>query len=125
MTPVPKQGWFFSIEFLKWYFSKYWQVQTRRVFAQTVTYWRSLSNEHHCHKAGSSRNETGFVVMCNIITVVVAFIECKRVNSSSLGHDSLQLVLINHLIITEININFFRGDEYWSIMKRIYGVCIF
>ena len=38
MTPVPRQGWFFLIEFLKWYFSKYWQVQTRRVFAQTVTY---------------------------------------------------------------------------------------
>ena len=28
----------FLIEFLKWYFSKYWQVQTRPVFAQTVTY---------------------------------------------------------------------------------------
>ena len=26
------------IEFLKWYFSKYWQVRTRWVFAQTVTY---------------------------------------------------------------------------------------
>ena len=69
----------------------------------------SLSNEYHCHKAGSSRNKTGFGVMCNIITVLVAFIECKRVNSYFLGHDSLQLVLINHLIITEISINFFRG----------------
>ena len=38
MTPVPRQGWFFLIEFSKWYFSKYWQVPTRRVFAQTVTY---------------------------------------------------------------------------------------
>ena len=28
----------FLIKFLKWYFSKYWQVQTRRVFAQTVTH---------------------------------------------------------------------------------------
>ena len=28
----------FLIEFLKWYFSKYWQVQTRQIFAQTVTY---------------------------------------------------------------------------------------
>ena len=28
----------FLIKFLKWYFLKYWQVQTRRVFAQTVTY---------------------------------------------------------------------------------------
>ena len=27
----------FLIEFSKWYFSKYWQVQTRWVFAQTVT----------------------------------------------------------------------------------------
>ena len=27
----------FLIKFLKWYFLKYWQVQTRRVFAQTVT----------------------------------------------------------------------------------------
>ena len=38
MTPVPRQGWFL-IEFLKWYFLKYWQVQTRRVFAKTVTYY--------------------------------------------------------------------------------------
>ena len=38
MTPVPRQGRFCLIEFLKWYFSKYQQVRTRRVFAQTVTY---------------------------------------------------------------------------------------
>ena len=37
MLPVSRQGWFL-IEFLKWYFSKYWQVRTRWVFAQTVTY---------------------------------------------------------------------------------------
>ena len=35
---LPRQGWLFLIEFLKWYFSKYWQVRTRPVFAQTVTY---------------------------------------------------------------------------------------
>ena len=28
----------FLIEFFKWYFSKYWQVQTRQVFTQTITY---------------------------------------------------------------------------------------
>ena len=28
----------FLIKFLKWFFLKYWQVQTRWVFAQTVTY---------------------------------------------------------------------------------------
>ena len=38
MSPLPRQGWLFLIEFLKWYFSKYWQVRTRPVFAQTVTY---------------------------------------------------------------------------------------
>ena len=38
MSPLPRQGWLFLIEFLKWYFSKYQQVQTMRVFAQTVTY---------------------------------------------------------------------------------------
>ena len=32
------KAWLFLIEFLKWYFSKYWQVRTRPVFAQTVTY---------------------------------------------------------------------------------------
>ena len=37
MSPLPRQGWLFLIEFLKWYFSKYWQVRTRPVFAQTVT----------------------------------------------------------------------------------------
>ena len=37
MSPLPRQGWLFLIEFLKWHFSKYWQVQTRPVFAQTVT----------------------------------------------------------------------------------------
>ena len=37
MTALSRQGWFL-IEFLKWYFSKYWQVRTRRVFAQAVTY---------------------------------------------------------------------------------------
>ena len=38
MSPLPRQGWLFLIEFLKWYFSKYWQVRTRLAFAQTVTY---------------------------------------------------------------------------------------
>ena len=38
MSPLPRQGWLFLIEFLKWYFSRYWQVRTRRVFAQTVTF---------------------------------------------------------------------------------------
>ena len=37
MIPLPRQGWFL-IEFLKWYFSKYWQVQTMWVFAQKITY---------------------------------------------------------------------------------------
>ena len=32
-----KAGMGFSIEFSKWYFSKYWQVRTKWVFAQTVT----------------------------------------------------------------------------------------
>ena len=36
MSPLPRQGWLFLIEFLKWYFSKYWQVRTRVVFAQTI-----------------------------------------------------------------------------------------
>ena len=38
MSPLPRLGWLFLIEFLKWYFSKYWQVRTRPVFTQTVTY---------------------------------------------------------------------------------------
>ena len=38
MSPLPRQGWLFLIEFLEWYFSKYWQVRTRPVFAQTVTF---------------------------------------------------------------------------------------
>ena len=38
MSPLPRQGWLFLIEFVKWYFSKYWQVRTRPVFAQTVTF---------------------------------------------------------------------------------------
>ena len=38
MSPLPRQGWLFVIEFLKWYFLKYWQVRTRLVFTQTVTY---------------------------------------------------------------------------------------
>ena len=37
MSPLPRQGWLFLIEFLEWYLSKYWQVRIRRVFAQTVT----------------------------------------------------------------------------------------
>ena len=41
MSPLPRQGRLFLIEFLKWYFSKYWQVRTRPVFAQTVTYYTS------------------------------------------------------------------------------------
>ena len=39
---------------------------------------------------------TGFVVMCKILTVVVAFFECARVNSTFLGCDSLPLVLITY-----------------------------
>ena len=38
MSPLPRQGWLFLIEFLKWYFLKYWQVRTRPVFTQIVTY---------------------------------------------------------------------------------------
>ena len=34
--------WFFYFEFLKWYFSKYWQVWTRQFFAQTVTYCNGI-----------------------------------------------------------------------------------
>ena len=45
MTPLPRQGWLFLVEFLKWHFSKYWQVQTRWVFAQTVTFIIKM----HCH----------------------------------------------------------------------------
>ena len=33
---------FFKLNFEKWYFSKYWQVQTRQVFAQTITYMMSF-----------------------------------------------------------------------------------
>ena len=36
----------------------------------------------------------GFVVMCIILMVVVAFFECASVDSTFLGHDSLLLVLI-------------------------------
>ena len=42
---------------------------------------------------------TGFVVMCKILTVVVAFFECARVNSTFLGRDSLPLVLMTTNII--------------------------
>ena len=38
MSPLPRKGWSFLIEFLKWYFSKYWQVRARPVFTQTVTF---------------------------------------------------------------------------------------
>ena len=38
MSPLSRQGWLVLIEFLQWYFSKYWQVRTSLVFAQTVTY---------------------------------------------------------------------------------------
>ena len=37
---------------------------------------------------------TGFVVMCKILTVVIAFFECARINSTFLGRDSLLLILI-------------------------------
>ena len=40
------------------------------------------------------RTNTGFVVMCKILLVVVAFFECTRVNSTFLGRNSLPLVLI-------------------------------
>ena len=46
MSPLPRQGWLFLIEFLKWYFSKYWQVRTRPVFAQTVTNGTHTSRNH-------------------------------------------------------------------------------
>ena len=48
MSPLPRQGWLFLIEFLKWYFSKYWQVRTRPVFAQTVTYKYSMYDVYPC-----------------------------------------------------------------------------
>ena len=38
--------------------------------------------------------KTGFVVMCKILMVGVVFIECMRLNSAFLGHNSLLLVLI-------------------------------
>ena len=39
----------FLIEFLKWYFSKYWQVRTRQVFTQTVTYVLCLCSWCNLH----------------------------------------------------------------------------
>ena len=33
---------YFLMEFLKWYFSKYWQVRNRPVFARTVTFYLLL-----------------------------------------------------------------------------------
>ena len=38
---------------LKWYFLKYWQVWTRRVFAQTVTYSTPINNKHTAHATTS------------------------------------------------------------------------
>ena len=58
MSPLPRQGWLFLIEFLKWYFSKYWQVRTRPVFAQTVTYY--VSTIPH---PGDVREEVGNWIM--------------------------------------------------------------
>ena len=46
----------FLIEFLKWYFLKYWQVRTRRVFAQTVTYGNGRTMQHQ------------LVVYCNAVS---------------------------------------------------------
>ena len=54
MSPLPRQGWLFLIEFLKWYFSKYWQVRTRPVFAQTVTYVYGTGDYEVVHSCGSS-----------------------------------------------------------------------
>ena len=37
MSSLPQGKASFLIEFLKWYYLKYWQVQTRSIIAQTVT----------------------------------------------------------------------------------------
>ena len=50
-------------------------------------------------RLGMVATSTGFVVMCKILTVVVTFFECTRVNSTFLGRNSLPLVLIIVLIM--------------------------
>ena len=37
---------------------------------------------------------TGFIVMCKVLLVVVAFFEFALVNSTFLGHNSLLLIVI-------------------------------
>ena len=56
MSPLPRQGWLFLIEFLKWYFSKYWQVRTRPVFAQTVTNDPKIFLRFNTIQAGAINN---------------------------------------------------------------------
>ena len=53
----------FLIEFLKWYFSKYWQVRTRRVFAQTVTYMYAVEN------ASLNLNEKLYYIQQQVIVI--------------------------------------------------------
>ena len=49
MSALPRQGWLFLIEFLKWYISRNtdWQVRTRRVFVQShILHHRVLITGH-------------------------------------------------------------------------------
>ena len=55
--------------------------------------------------------------MCKILTVVVMFFECVRVNSTFLGHDSLPLILI--LRMTQCFPKVFARNEWLS--RDIYN----
>ena len=48
-SPIPRQGWFFNW-ISKWYFSKYYQMQTRWIFTQTVTYVLATKKTKSLHK---------------------------------------------------------------------------
>ena len=74
MSPLPRQGWLFFIEFLNWYFSKYWQVRTRLVFAQTVTYIHNINIficilAQGCEQIGKSMNLPPLAVLSGYIIV--------------------------------------------------------
>ena len=73
MSPLPRQGWFFLTEFLKWYFSKYWQVPTRQVFAQTVTYGQKFAQNAF---VGISQN---FYLLCFMLPIMLVL--CSNMNN--------------------------------------------
>ena len=131
MSPLPRQGWLFLIAFLKWYFSKYWQVRTRPVFAQTVTYYISPHCPLlYCLPQSSQLNFFTSNSQCQFNRDGLLCGQCQQVLSTVFGYSHCQhcsniylLLIITY--IGEIRLSFACKKIHEVTPTRFFDIIAF